>query len=66
MEEINSEKVYLERASKGDNSVVVIGAGPSGILSTRYISAENNVLCVESKEEVGGMWHFDDYTEETH
>ncbi|EAR85652.1 flavin-binding monooxygenase-like protein (macronuclear) [Tetrahymena thermophila SB210] len=44
-------------------SVIVVGAGPLGILSVRYLSQETdlNTICFEAKNNIGGMWYLDDY-----
>jgi cation diffusion facilitator CzcD-associated flavoprotein CzcO len=46
--------------------VVIIGAGPSGLVAIRNLINKAQITCFESKSEVGGIWHRDQYTEETH
>ena len=65
--EADAESNYIQNCkNEGKQSVVIIGGGPCGILSTRYISQNSNVLCVEGKSDLGGLWHSDEYTEENH
>ncbi|KAL4485423.1 hypothetical protein ABPG72_008291 [Tetrahymena utriculariae] len=58
------EDFYQKNYNK--NSVVIIGSGPCGILATKYLKENNNVICIDNREDIGGQWHFDDYNEENH
>ncbi|KAL4486003.1 hypothetical protein ABPG72_003937 [Tetrahymena utriculariae] len=62
----DSEINYVNNYAKFDNSVLIIGAGPCGILSTRYVSEKNNVLCVDGKSDLGGLWKFEEVNEYNH
>ncbi|EAR94354.1 flavin-binding monooxygenase-like protein (macronuclear) [Tetrahymena thermophila SB210] len=46
--------------------ILVIGAGPCGILATKHLSINNDVICVDSKEGLGGLWHYDKHDENNH
>lgn len=45
---------------------MIIGSGPCGIIATRYLKEKNNVICIENKEDIGGQWLGDPYTENDH
>ncbi|KAL4485422.1 hypothetical protein ABPG72_008290 [Tetrahymena utriculariae] len=62
--EQNIENIYKNGYEK--NSVLIIGSGPSGILATKYLQKNNNIICIDNREDIGGLWHFDKYNEETH
>ncbi|EAR90070.1 flavin-binding monooxygenase-like protein (macronuclear) [Tetrahymena thermophila SB210] len=62
--EQNIEKIYKNSYDK--NSVLIIGCGPSGILATKYLQKNNNVICIDNREDIGGQWYFDKYNEENH
>ncbi|KAL4436046.1 hypothetical protein ABPG74_022281 [Tetrahymena malaccensis] len=62
----SSEINYVNNYSSYKNSVLIIGAGPCGILSTKYISQNNNVLCVDGKNDIGGLWKFEEINENNH
>ncbi|KAL4447103.1 hypothetical protein ABPG74_013955 [Tetrahymena malaccensis] len=55
------EEQYKNNYSK--KSVIVIGAGPLGIQSVRYLQQESdlNTICFEAKNNLGGMWYLDKY-----
>lgn len=59
----NEERENQYKSSYDKKSVIVVGGGPSGILSVRYLSehAELNVICFEGKDNLGGMWYLDKY-----
>ncbi|KAL4436042.1 hypothetical protein ABPG74_022277 [Tetrahymena malaccensis] len=61
-----SEINYIKNYNLFQNSVFIIGAGPAGILNTKYISQNNNVLCVDGKSSFGGLWKFEDLNEFNH
>ncbi|EAR99628.1 flavin-binding monooxygenase-like protein (macronuclear) [Tetrahymena thermophila SB210] len=61
-----SEFKYVNNYNLYKNSVLIIGAGPCGILSTKYISQNNNVLCVDGKNDIGGLWKFEEINENNH
>ena len=53
-------------SSISDKSVLIIGAGPSGIAVLRsFYAAKNkgevipNVVCYEKQSKVGGLWNYD-------
>ncbi|EAR84950.2 flavin-binding monooxygenase-like protein (macronuclear) [Tetrahymena thermophila SB210] len=62
--EQNIENIYKNGYDK--NSVLIIGSGPSGILASKYLSKNNNIICIENREDIGGQWNFDKYNEENH
>ncbi|KAL4438319.1 hypothetical protein ABPG74_009742 [Tetrahymena malaccensis] len=47
-------------------SVLIIGAGPCGLSILKYLNNKVNVISIECKEDLGGQWCLDQYTEETH
>ena len=46
--------------------VVVIGAGPSGLLCVRHVREVASVRAFEYKSEPGGMWVYSDVNEHSH
>ncbi|KAL4486004.1 hypothetical protein ABPG72_003938 [Tetrahymena utriculariae] len=62
----HSEINYVNNQNLYKSSVLIIGAGPCGILSTKYISQNNNVLCVDGKNDIGGLWKFEEINENNH
>ncbi|KAL4438318.1 hypothetical protein ABPG74_009741 [Tetrahymena malaccensis] len=52
--------------SYDQKSVLIIGAGPCGLSSLKYLSNMVNVICIECKEDLGGQWRQEKYTEETY
>jgi cation diffusion facilitator CzcD-associated flavoprotein CzcO len=46
--------------------VVVIGGGPSGLVAIKNLLNKAEIICYESKSDVGGIWHPDKFTEESH
>ncbi|KAL4511813.1 hypothetical protein ABPG72_012658 [Tetrahymena utriculariae] len=49
---------YKKRCSTtNDKSILIIGGGPSGMVACKYLAKKHNVLCIEGKEEVGGLWY---------
>ncbi|KAL4438317.1 hypothetical protein ABPG74_009740 [Tetrahymena malaccensis] len=58
------EDIYKNSYEK--NSVLIIGCGPQGILATKYLYKNNNIICIDNREDIGGQWLFDQYNEETH
>lgn len=48
-------------------SVVIIGGGLAGLLALRYCSqVTQEVVLFEAKDQIGGMWVFEPYSELTH
>ncbi|EAR84952.1 flavin-binding monooxygenase-like protein (macronuclear) [Tetrahymena thermophila SB210] len=58
--EINYQQNYYKK------SVIIIGAGPCGLSNLKYLNNKVNVICIDCKEDLGGQWYLDQYTEETH
>ena len=38
--------------------VVVIGAGPNGLLALKYLNKKTDIICFDSKPDIGGVWQF--------
>ncbi|EAR93054.2 flavin-binding monooxygenase-like protein (macronuclear) [Tetrahymena thermophila SB210] len=62
--ENNPETRY--KSNYHQKSIVIIGAGPCGILSVKHLQDKANILCVDAKEDIGGLWHFDNLNELNH
>ncbi|KAL4442621.1 hypothetical protein ABPG74_007023 [Tetrahymena malaccensis] len=62
--EINPEICY--KSNYHLKSIVIIGAGPCGILSVKHLQNKANILCIDAKEDIGGLWHFDNLNEFNH
>ena len=45
---------------------MVIGAGPSGLLTMRHLKDVANVVTYEAKDKVGGVWVYSEYSELNH
>ena len=46
--------------------VVIIGAGPAGLVSARHLKEIADVQVFECKEDVGGLWNYTDLNEFNH
>ncbi|KAL4486002.1 hypothetical protein ABPG72_003936 [Tetrahymena utriculariae] len=59
----NQELENKYKNNYDQKSVIVIGGGPLGILSLRYLTEDSsiNVICFEAKDNLGGMWYMDKY-----
>ncbi len=38
--------------------VVVIGAGPNGLIALKYLKDKTDIVCFESKSDIGGIWQY--------
>ncbi|EAR84951.1 flavin-binding monooxygenase-like protein (macronuclear) [Tetrahymena thermophila SB210] len=62
-----TDQIEQDYKSKYDQkSVLIIGAGPCGLSNLKYLNGKVNVICIECKEDLGGQWCQEKYTEETH
>ena len=51
---------------KVKSKVAVIGAGPSGLVTSRHLRDIADVQVFESKDDVGGLWNYSDINEYNH
>lgn len=52
-----------DRLNKKPLNIAVIGAGPAGLVSTKYaIAYGHNVTVFDHQEEIGGVWIYTDQT----
>ena len=49
------QKIYL--GTKNKKGLVIIGAGPSGILATKHMKKDFDLLTLEAKTDLGGIWN---------
>src|ERR1700754_1954216 len=62
MQATMTERAPAKAASQTHFDVIVIGAGMGGIYATyRFTRQGLSVLCLESAEGVGGVWHHNRY-----
>ena len=46
--------------------VVILGAGPTGLVAARHLKDVADVQVFESKEDIGGLWNYSDINEYNH
>ncbi|KAL4485421.1 hypothetical protein ABPG72_008289 [Tetrahymena utriculariae] len=62
-----ASQIELEyQQNYNQKSVLIIGAGPCGLTNLKYLNNKVNVICIDCKQDLGGQWCLDKYTEETH
>ena len=53
--QFSNKKICL--GTEGKKGVVVIGAGPAGVLATRQMKNDFDLLTLEAKSDLGGIWN---------
>ena len=66
METINKTVSSLANTSSKLPKVAIIGAGVCGILSARHLKDVADIKVYESKEDIGGIWLYTEFSERNH
>ena len=57
------KKFKMASTCKSDKSICVIGTGPAGLATLRYLSEKySRIVAYETMEELGGLWVYSDKT----